>query len=457
MISGGYHFGLDKDRQDCTGLVIFGITGDLARKKIFAALYELAAANLLSIPIVGVGRSDWDDPKLRKVAQTAIEEAQENDSPLDEAVMNQLLANLTFLQGEYGDAELYTTLAERFDARALVLCYVAVPPTVFESVVVGVAGTTLASRARLLIEKPFGTDLDSARKLIERIHESFDPSQVYAVDHYLQKEALQNIAVFRFANSVFEPLWNSELIDSVTVTLAEDFGVEGRVGFFDSNGTMRDVVQNHALQMVAALAMEPPVSADPTEVHEKRTKVLSEIVPLQPSDVTFGQYSGYLATEGVAPYSNTETFVRAHISIDHPRWHGVSWTVTAGKALAETKTRVVVTFKDQSAVRFIADDCQPEPNQLLIEISPKESIALAIQARSATIDTGTTIATLVSSTDYRTAETLSAYARMFLDAATGDRTNFASLESVEHAWRIVDPALHRTTAPLPYERGSWGP
>jgi glucose-6-phosphate 1-dehydrogenase len=446
--------------QSCTALVIFGITGDLARKKVFSSLYELAATNQLCVPIIGVGRSEWDDTRLRSTASDAIRSASSNkpgQPKIDESVLSGLLENLTYVRGAYDDERLYESLASQLSSHKLVLAYLAVPPTVFDDVIVGLAATKLQKQIRLLIEKPFGSDTDSARQLLDLFRSKFDIGQLFAVDHYLQKEALQNIAVLRFANCFFEPLWNSQLIKTVAITMAENFGIGERAGFFDRSGTLRDVVQNHGLQLVAALAMEPPTSSDPEEVNQRRSKVLSVIAPLSEDDVVFGQYEGYLETEGIPSSSTTETFARASLCIDHPRWHGVQWTITAGKALAETRTRVVVTFADSAAVNFISEDCFPEANQLTIGIAPEESLTLSIQTRSATVAKGTTKASLETSTDYRPTETLSAYARLFVDAATGDQTHFASVESIEHSWRIVDPVLRRTSIPVLYKQGSWGP
>jgi glucose-6-phosphate 1-dehydrogenase len=446
--------------QECTALAIFGITGDLARKKIFAALYELAQNKQLPTQVIGVGRSDWDDAKLRKVATHAVRNTVSKEgTPLavDESVLSELTSKLSFVRGEYDDEHLYQTLAERLSDHDLVLCYLAVPPTVFDNVIVGLAATKLRTRMRLLIEKPFGSDLASAHRLTELIRANFDAHQLFAVDHYLQKESLQNIIVLRFANCIFEPLWNSQLIKSVSITMAESFGIGERAGFFDRAGTLRDVVQNHALQIVAALAMEAPVSSDPAEINQKRSKVLGEIKSFTEADVVFGQYEGYLETDGVSPDSITDTFIRAHFCINHPRWHGVTWTITAGKALRETSTKIAITLADSDAVNFISTDCLPEPNQIVIGMAPKESLTLTLQTRSATISAGTTNAELTTTHDYRPEETLSPYARLFIDAARGDQTHFASDESVEHSWRIVDPLLHRTSKPLPYKPGSWGP
>lgn len=443
--------------QDCSALVVFGITGDLARKKIFTALYDLAVINRLDMPVIGVGRSPWSTDKLRTTADAAVRAAHKQQGDLDEAVLASVVERLTYVRGEYDSSELYNALAHTLKDHSQVLCYLAIPPTVFADVVKGVANTDLRTRVRLLIEKPFGADLSSAQQLTALIAEHFDDGQLFAVDHYLQKESLQNVMVLRFANRILEPSWSNAHITSVSVTMAEQFGIEGRAGFFDSNGTMRDVVQNHVLQIVAALAMEPPESSSAEHLNQRRAQVLGEVVPLSTADVVFGQYEGYQDVEGVAEGSTTDTYVRACLVIDNDRWRGVEWTIIAGKALAETLTEIVVTYSDAVAPDFISHDCEPEPNRLRIRMSPQESMVLTLQARSAAQAMGTAATEMVTATDYRARQELDAYARLFDDARRGDHSQFARADVVQASWRIIDAVLGGDQIPVSYAQQSWGP
>lgn len=439
----------------CESIVIFGITGDLARKKIFSALYELAAQGDL-FDVYGVGRSPWDDRTLRNTAADAIRGAMQG-ADLDEDVLDDVLARLGYVCGDYRDPKMYDALAASVEGQNEVLCYLAVPPPVFDTVVVGLVGSGLHTKARLLVEKPFGSDATTSRKLTALMDAHFLADQVFAVDHYLHKESLQNISVLRFANRVFEPVWNVANIEAVAITMTERFGIGDRAGFFDQTGTLRDVVHSHGLQIVAAVGMEPPESSDPDSVDQRRSELLAAVRPLQLDDVVFGQYAGYRSIEGVDSESNTDTFVHARLTIDNDRWRDVLWTLTAGKALKETCTEINVTFRPTGTASFISEDCEPEQNHLKLRLSPTESIALLLQTRSATVPLGTTPAELVSEQTYRNRPDTGAYARLFMDAAKGDHTQFASMRVVELSWRIVEQLLHRSCKPLEYEQGSSGP
>ncbi len=441
--------------SECSALIVFGVTGDLVRNEVFASLYELARVDRLDIAVIGVGRSDWTSETLRRTAETAIRAHAADD--LVDAALRTVIERLSYVRGDYTSPDLYETLAKVVVDHELVLCYLAVPPTVFPAVVRGLADTEIRLRARLLIEKPFGSDLESARQLSALIDETFDEHQLFAVDHYLQKESLQNLLVLRFANRVLEPVWNNEHIDSVSIVMAEQFGIEGRAGFFDSNGNLRDVVQNHVLQVVAALAMEPPASALPEEVSGRRAMVLGDVQSLAFGDVVFGQYDGYLDVDGVQPGSTTDTFVRAELRINNDRWAGVAWHVAAGKGLAATKSEIVITFKVASAPMFNAQDCVPEPNRLCISMAPTELATLTLQARSSTAPLGTAKTALESADSYRPDERVDAYTRIFDDARRGDHTQFASRAEVEACWRVVNDVVHRAAPPVVYARGTWGP
>ncbi len=439
--------GPDAVEPACTALVVFGITGDLARKKTFAALHELQHFGWAGVPVIGVGRSAWTDDDIRAAAADAV------GGDADTA----FLERFSYVRGDYTDAALYRRLERALAEHPAVLCYLAVPPTVFEDVVVGLAATDLRDRVRLMIEKPFGTDLRSAERLQARLTAHFDERCVYAVDHYLQKEAVQNISVVRFANRILEAVWSAAHIDSIIVTMAESFGVEGRAGFFDHAGTLRDVVQSHVLQIVVGLAMEPPTPGSTDDVNERRCELLAAIAPLQPADVVFGQYDGYTSQEGVDADSTTDTYVRARLTIDNPRWRGTAWTLVAGKALAETCTSVEITFRAASGHTGADDDPAPAPNRFVLVLSPEESITLSLRARSSSVALGSTGADMVSDASYRAGDALSPYARVFDDVRRGDHTPFTRFDVVEAAWRVVQPLLERRAPPRPYRRGTWGP
>lgn len=406
--------------------------------------------------MIGVGRSDWTDASLREAAEKSIRAAQGETGSIDDVRLSALLERLSYVRGDYSSPLLYDSLAQSLSTHRTVLAYLAVPPTVFTDVVCGLMKTDLKRSARLLIEKPFGTNLDTAQQLARDIADEITEDRVFPIDHFLQKESLQNLLVLRFANRIFEPTWSRDHIESISVTVAEDFGIGGRAGFFDTNGTMRDVVQNHVLQIVAALAMEPPASSSADAMNDARHEVLDAVVPLTPPDVVLGQYEGYLDTEGVDPNSTTNTYVQATLHIENDRWQGVRWTVTAGKAMDRTVTEAVITFLPAPELFFI-DECEPAPNRIVLQLSPTESMELSLQARSGARSTGTAAAAMVSDESYRSSEALSAYARMFDDARRGDHSQFVRRDVVEASWRIVDGVLDPAERPMPYAQGTAGP
>jgi glucose-6-phosphate 1-dehydrogenase len=314
----------DSTASRCSALVIFGVTGDLARKKLFASLYELELLGQLDMPVIGVGRSSWSVEQLREVAATSISSRQKGQRSVDEKAKEQTLASLHYIQGSYDSAALYRAIGDKVGNHENVLCYLAVPPETFPKIIEGLGTSGIRSNVRLLIEKPFGSDRRSASALFELVMKHFDADQLFAVDHYLQKESLQNLLVLRFANKILEPLWNRRSIDAIDIVMSETAGIEGRGQFFDATGTLRDVVQNHGLQTLTALAMEPPKSSLPEHIDASRIKLLEEIEALTSSDVVFGQYIGYQAVEGVQPNSTTDTFVRATFCIDNERFAGAS-------------------------------------------------------------------------------------------------------------------------------------
>lgn len=448
---------IDPLATPCSALAIFGVTGDLARKKLFASLYELEVLGQLDMPVVGIGRSPWSAEKLREVADTSIRSRPKDQRALDERAREKTLSRLDYIQGSYDSAALYRAIAEKVGNHENILCYLAVPPETFPKIIEGLGNSSIRSNVRLLIEKPFGSDLQSASALYELVMNYFVPDQLFAVDHYLQKESLQNLLVLRFANRVLEPLWNRRSIHAIDIVMSETAGVEGRGQFFDATGTLRDVVQNHGLQTLTALAMEPPKSSSPEHIDARRLQLLEEIQTLAVSDVVFGQYVGYQDIEGVEPGSTTDTFVRATFCIDNERWKGVRWSITAGKSLDKSLTQVVVTFKDAADPSFIGESCEPEPNQITITLAPTESVEFGIQARSNALSLGTALTHLVSATNYRPDEHLDAYGRVFDSARRNDHTGFASQAVVDQSWRIINDVLGSARPPIPYATGSTGP
>ncbi len=433
-------------------LILFGITGDLARKKLFSALYDLTAVGGLDMPVVGVAFSDWDDETLRLRAREALEEAGE---PIDDEVFDRLAANLCYVSGDYQDAAIYADIAKRIAGATCTVSYLAIPPSLFDDVVEGLASMGLNENGRVVLEKPFGRDTASAAELNDIIHRHFPEERVYRIDHFLGKEALQNMMIFRFSNTLLEPVWNRHYVRGVQITMAEDFGVEGRGSFYDTVGTLRDVVQNHLLQTVALLAMEPPVSEDPDALRDERVKVLRAIDALTPADVVRGQYAGYLDEPGVAPGSDTETFAAVRLEVDSWRWAGVPWIIRAGKGLASTVTEAVVEFARPPRPLFADADSRPGPNRMTFRTKPAEEITVSMQAKipgSAMVS-----GPIELHLQHDRATGRDAYDRLIGDALRGDPGLFARQDGVMAAWRIVDRVLTDRRPVLSYARGSQGP
>ena len=436
-------------------VVLFGATGDLARKKLWPALYHLTARGRLDMPVVGVASSPWDDEALREYAVTSIQKAVASS---DEGVLQRLASRIRYVSGDYRESATYARLAQSLKGSSRPLFYLAIPPSLFDDVVGGLAGVRLNRSSRVVVEKPFGRDLKSARELNEVLHRDFPERAIFRIDHYLGKEPVENLLVFRFANSVLEPIWNRRYVSSVQVTMAEAFGVEGRGAFYDSVGAIRDVVQNHLLQVVAFLAMEPPVAAHADALRDEKARLLRAMRPLRQRDIVLGQYEGYLDEPGVAPESSAETFAALRLEIESWRWAGVPFFVRAGKALAKTALEAVVEFQCPPRLLFASDEGHlPQPNYLVFRLGQDDGVTLGLQAKAPGDQLVSHPVGLDLSYERVFGARQEAYERLLDDAIDGDAARFAREDQVEEAWRIVDPVLKKPTEVHGYARGSWGP